>query len=102
MKVRSAALHLPRLFAWAGCVALAAPACAHLGGAYASVEADRAHFGARLQATPTATHTVHALTLANGANTITSGPDSRPTRAAAAPAHPPAARTLRPHPDPTC
>jgi hypothetical protein len=65
MTFGSAARHRLSLLAWAGCVALAAPACANLGGPYASVEADRAHFGASLQSTATATHTVHALTLAN-------------------------------------
>jgi len=45
---------------------LSAPAQAALGGAYESVEADRVHLAARLNSTPAATHTVHALTLANG------------------------------------
>jgi hypothetical protein len=66
MTLESSARHRLSLLAWAGCVAFAAPACANLGGPYASVEADRAHFGARLQSTATATHTVHALTLAHG------------------------------------
>jgi hypothetical protein len=65
MTLGSAGRHRLSLLAWAGCVALAAPACAHLGGTYASVEADRTHFGAKLQSTTTATHAVHALTLAN-------------------------------------
>lgn len=67
MATGSAARHLLRLLACAGSVAFAAPACAHLGGAYASVDADRAHFGAKLQSTPAATHTAHVLSLANGA-----------------------------------
>ena len=61
----SAARRVLSLLAWTGCVALAAPACANLGGAYASVEVDRAHFGARLQSTAAGTYTLHALTLAN-------------------------------------
>lgn len=47
-------------------LAIAAPAHAFLGGAYASVEADRAHMAARLTSAAAATHTVHTLTLANG------------------------------------
>jgi hypothetical protein len=47
-------------------LALALPAHAHLGGPYASVEADRAHMTARIHSTAAATHTVHALTLGNG------------------------------------
>lgn len=58
--------HLLRAAAAAACLAVALPAYAHLGGAYASVEADRAHMGARIQSTSAATHTVHTLTLANG------------------------------------
>jgi hypothetical protein len=55
------------------CVAAAAaglmaalPAHAFLGGAYASVATDRAHFAAQLKTTAAATHTLHTLTLANG------------------------------------
>ena len=44
----------------------AAPAHAALGGAYDSVLADRAHLSAKLSSSPAATHTVHALTTANG------------------------------------
>ncbi len=44
----------------------AVPAQAFLGGAYASISADRAHMAARLQTTAAATHTLHTLTLANG------------------------------------
>lgn len=47
-------------------LALALPAHAYLGGAYATVEADRAHLAAQLHSTSAATHTVHTLTLANG------------------------------------
>jgi hypothetical protein len=48
------------------CVVAASPALAALGGAYASVATDRAHFAARVVSTSAATHTVHALTLPNG------------------------------------
>jgi hypothetical protein len=48
------------------CLAMAAPAHASLGAAYASVEADRAHMGASLTSKAAATHTVHTLKLANG------------------------------------
>ena len=60
---------LSRLFCAAAAVAglsAAVPAYAFLGGAYASVAADRAHMAARLQTTAAATHTLHTLTLANG------------------------------------
>ena len=50
-------------------LALAAPARAALGGGYASVEADRAHLFAKMSSTAAASHTVHALTLPNGAVT---------------------------------
>ena len=66
MMLRSAAFHLFRLLALGSVVAAAPAAHAHLGGAYASVEADRTHLSARLQSTVTGTHTVHALALANG------------------------------------
>jgi hypothetical protein len=55
-----------RLLPFAGWLMLAAPAWAHLGGAYASVDVDRASLGARLQSVVLSTHTVHTLTLANG------------------------------------
>lgn len=45
----------------------AAPAAAALGGHVSSVEADRAHFGARAASLAHADYTVHELTLANGA-----------------------------------
>jgi hypothetical protein len=48
------------------CLLYAPPALAALGGTYASVAADRAHFAARVASTSAATHTVHALTLPNG------------------------------------
>lgn len=55
------------------CVAAAAaglgaalPAHAFLGGAYASVTADRSHLAARMTSAAAATHTLHTLTLANG------------------------------------
>lgn len=60
------ARHLLRLLVSVASLALAVPACAHLGGAYASVQADQARLGARLQSTAGAAHAVHALTLANG------------------------------------
>jgi hypothetical protein len=66
MALGPAARHRFRLLAFAGSLALAAPACAHLGGSYASVEADRARFAARLQSTAAASHAVHVLILANG------------------------------------
>ena len=47
-------------------LSLAVPAHAALGGAYDSVEADRLHLSAKLNSTAAATHTVHALTMANG------------------------------------
>ncbi len=51
-----------------GLAALAAgPAHASLGGAYASVETDRAHLAARASTAQSAAFTVHSLTLANGA-----------------------------------
>jgi len=50
----------------AGSIAVAAPACAHLGGPRDSVDADRAHLAATLQSTAVGAHTVHVLTLANG------------------------------------
>ena len=51
----------------------ASPALAALGGSYASVASDRAHFAARVASASAATHTVHTLTLPNGgltANTV--------------------------------
>ncbi len=50
----------------AACLVIAAPAHAALGGAYASVEADRAHLSARMSSQASGGYTVHALTLANG------------------------------------
>jgi len=47
-------------------LAAAVPAHAFLGGAYASITADRAHLAAKLQTTAAASHTLHTLTLANG------------------------------------
>ncbi len=44
---------------------MATAAQAALGGAYASIAVDRAHLGARVQSTATATYTLHTLTLAN-------------------------------------
>jgi hypothetical protein len=44
----------------------ASPALAALGGSYASVASDRAHFAARVASASAATHTVHTLTLPNG------------------------------------
>ena len=52
--------------ATAGWLTVVLPAHATLGGAYASVEADRAHMAASLRSTPSATCVVHALTSANG------------------------------------
>jgi len=48
------------------CALFASPALAALGGAYASVAADRSHFAARVASTSAATHTIHTLTLPNG------------------------------------
>jgi hypothetical protein len=48
------------------CLAMAMPAHASLGGAYASVEADRAHMAARATSAGAGAFTVHTLTLANG------------------------------------
>jgi hypothetical protein len=48
------------------CLLAATPALAALGGPYASVAADRAHFAARVVSAAAATHTVHTLTLPNG------------------------------------
>ena len=44
----------------------AAPVAAELGGARASVDADRAHLAAAMTSAPAAGYTVHTLTLANG------------------------------------
>ena len=44
---------------------VAAPAHAALGGAFSSVEADRAHFAAKLSSRSAATYQVHTLTLSN-------------------------------------
>jgi hypothetical protein len=49
-----------------GLLTAAGQAHAALGGARASVEADRAHMAARMQATYLATHTVQTLTASNG------------------------------------
>jgi hypothetical protein len=54
------------LVLWVGLVAGAPAANAALGGAYDSVQADRAHFAASLKSTAAATYTVHTLTLQNG------------------------------------
>lgn len=51
------------LVAWLG---FAAPSFATLGGASSSVEADRAHLGARSSAVVNAAYTVHTMTLPNG------------------------------------
>ncbi len=51
------------LMAWLG---FAAPSFATLGGASATVEADRAHLVARASAVVNATYTVHVMTLPNG------------------------------------
>jgi hypothetical protein len=45
---------------------MASVAHAALGGAYASVEADRAHMSAKLNSTLGSTYSVHALALPNG------------------------------------
>ena len=39
---------------------------AELGGAMTGVQVDRAHLSARLQSTPSGSHTVHQMTLPNG------------------------------------
>jgi len=48
------------------CLLTAAPAQAALGGGYDSVEADRAHFAARLSSSGSGVFTVHTLNLNNG------------------------------------
>ncbi len=65
MGLESAVRAAQGLLIGVGSLVLAFPACAHLGGPYASVEADSVRLGAALQSTATATHSVHALTLAN-------------------------------------
>lgn len=66
MSLQFKVINAARLALCAGCLAYAAAAHAALGGAYGSVEADRVHLSARVSTTAAATHTVHALTLANG------------------------------------
>ena len=66
MALRSLAFNVLIVSASAGLAAGALPAYAHLGGPYASVEADRAHMAASLKSTSAVTHTLHTLTLANG------------------------------------
>jgi hypothetical protein len=51
----------------AGALGVGSPAMAMLGGGRESVEADRIHLAAQAASTAAASHTVHALTLANGA-----------------------------------
>jgi hypothetical protein len=48
------------------CTTISAPAQAALGGAYGTVEADRAHLAARMTLTSAGTYTVHTLTRASG------------------------------------
>lgn len=55
-----------RSVAAASCLILAPTAHATLGGAYESVEADRAHMAAKAEAAPTIGFTTSTLTLANG------------------------------------
>lgn len=64
MMLRSA--RLAGLVLGAAFLAASPPAWAALGGAYGTVQTDRAHFAASLKSTAAATHTVHTLTLPNG------------------------------------
>jgi hypothetical protein len=72
----AAALGLAAPVALALGLALGAPAQAHLGGARATVEADRAHFRASRTSVIASAYTVDAMTLANGGRVKEySGPD---------------------------
>jgi hypothetical protein len=49
------------------CLLLSANAGAELGGAMTGVQVDRARLNARLQSVPSGSHTIHQMTLPNGA-----------------------------------